>query len=293
MSAPSKWPLSDDSIRFIAPAFLTKSLGEHPLTRECYPTAMGFYPCARGHRMRRSAPDDYLLLYCAEGEGSVSAGGERVRIQAGDAVLLNKGVSHEYAASPKAPWSLYWVHFQGSAADSLVQYAGFSPDQLRIAVGASPPILALLNNLLGARHTGYSEPAFILAANQLRLLFARIALLAQQTPEADPESLNLSTVQAYMRENLHQALDLDTVASIAGLSKFHFSNRYRALTGYPPMRHFTHMKMEEACRLLDTTEQPVKFIAESLAFDDPLYFSRVFRKIIGCSPRQYRASNLG
>jgi AraC-like DNA-binding protein len=52
------------------------------------------------------------------------------------------------------------------------------------------------------------------------------------------------------------------------------------------------MKMEAACRLLDTTDHSVQRVAAALSFEDPLYFSRVFRKVIGCSPQQYRASNL-
>ena len=44
MSAPSKWPLPADGIRFLTPAFMLNKLARHPLTRECYPAAMGYYP---------------------------------------------------------------------------------------------------------------------------------------------------------------------------------------------------------------------------------------------------------
>ena len=52
MSAPSKWPLPDAGIRFLTPSFMVEKLARHPLTKDCYPTAMGYYPAAAGHRMR-------------------------------------------------------------------------------------------------------------------------------------------------------------------------------------------------------------------------------------------------
>ena len=292
MSSPSKWPLSDESIRFIAPTFLINNLKNHPLTRDCYPTAMGYYPKAFGHRMQRLKPDDNLLLYCVEGEGALTVNGRLSSVNAGDCILLRQGISHEYRADPNNPWTLYWVHFQGDSANSFLDYMGYREAQQQFFIGVSATLIATFNHLLAARRTGYSDPAFINAANQLRHLFTQFALQSQQ-PVAEPETLNLVNVQAYMHDNIHRALDLDALAAVSGLSKFHFSHRYRAQTGYPPIRHFTHMKMEAACRLLDTTEQSVKSIALGLAFDDPLYFSRVFRKIIGRSPRQYRALRLG
>ena len=50
------------------------------------------------------------------------------------------------------------------------------------------------------------------------------------------------------------------------------------------------MKMEHACHLLDTSQMSVKEVAASLGYEDQLYFSRVFSKTIGLSPRAYRAS---
>jgi hypothetical protein len=67
MSSPSKWPLPGTGIRFMTPAFMVEKLARHPLTKDCYPTAMGFYPEASGHHMERQRHDDNLLIYCTDG----------------------------------------------------------------------------------------------------------------------------------------------------------------------------------------------------------------------------------
>ena len=103
-------------------------------------------------------------------------------------------------------------------------------------------------------------------------------------------TLDLDSIQAYMQDNIHQQLGLEDLAAVAHLSKFHFSNRYKALTGYSPIKHFLHMKIEYACQLLDSSEMSVKAIAAELGYPDPLYFSRLFSKTMGLSPRAYRSS---
>ena len=93
-----------------------------------------------------------------------------------------------------------------------------------------------------------------------------------------------------MRENIDKRLSLDELAGLANLSRFHFANRYKALTGYSPIKHFLHLKMEAACRMLDTSRRSIGSIAEELGYTDALYFSRAFKGVVGLSPRDYRGS---
>ena len=69
---------------------------------------------------------------------------------------------------------------------------------------------------------------------------------------------NLEALQSFMLEHIGQPLDLDTLAAAANLSKYHFASKYKALTGYSPIKYFLNMKMEHACYLLDTTNLSVK-----------------------------------
>lgn len=290
MSAPSKWPLPNAGIRFVTPAFMVEKLARHPLTKDCYPTAMGYYPAASGHAMVRDRHDDNLLLYCAAGRGILKTGDWRGKIGPGAVVLLPQGLPHSYRAHRTDPWTLYWVHFQGASTGIFVQYLGFREGRPVVQAGVSPTLLAAFTSLMGVRRTGYSSRAFINAANQLRHLFTQMALEIRATQASGRNNLNLDRVQGFMLEHLNQQLDLDTLAASANLSKYHFSTRYKKLTGYSPIRHFLNMKMEHACHLLDSSNMSVQAISAELGYDDPLYFSRLFSNTIGLSPRAYRAS---
>ena len=290
MSAPSKWPLPDAGIRFLTPAFMVEKLARHPLTKECYPTAMGYYPDARGHRMQRERHDDNLLIYCTAGRGKLRAGEWQGDISAGQVMLLPQGLPHVYEASETDPWTLFWVHFQGASTGIFLQYLGYREARPVVNAGVSPVLIGAFTSLMEVRRTGYSTRAFINAANQLRHLLSQMALEIRAQQGRSQGGFELSQVQAYMLEHIDQPLTLDMLAASANMSKFHFSKRYKALTGYSPVKHFLNMKMEHACSLLDGSDLSVGAIASRLGYDDPLYFSRLFSRTVGISPRRYRAS---
>ncbi|MEQ8515354.1 MAG: AraC family transcriptional regulator [Chromatocurvus sp.] len=290
MSTPSDWPLPPQGIRFVSPGFILSALQRSPLTRDCFPTAMGFYPNARGHRMRRERHDDNLVIYCTAGHGELQAGGTTHSAGPGSLMLLPQGVAHEYRASSRDPWHLYWVHCRGDNADAFMDYLGYRPGKPVVEVDVHPGLSASFDSLLGVRSTGYSLAAFVNAANHLRHLFTQFALAAGQRRAAQPGELDLARLQDYMRENIDKRLSLDELAALANLSRFHFANRYKALTGYSPIKHFLHLKMEAACRMLDTSPRSVGSIAEELGYTDALYFSRAFKGVVGLSPRDYRES---
>jgi AraC family transcriptional regulator of arabinose operon len=290
MSTPSKWPLPNAGVRFLTPAFMVEKLARHPLTKDCYPTAMGYYPQASGHAMQRDPHNDNLLMYCTSGRGHLRTGSWQGTVEAGQTLLLPQGLSHAYEADEADPWTLFWVHFQGASTRVFLQYLGYREGRPVVESGVSPVLIGAFTSMMEVRRTGYSTRAFINAANQLRHLVTQMSLEISAHQGRMQSGFELESIQAYMMENLEQTISLDTLAAVANMSKYHFSTRYKELTGYSPIKHFLNMKMEHACNLLDSTDLGVGAIAGKLGYEDSLYFSRLFRKTIGLSPRRYRAS---
>ena len=97
----------------------------------------------------------------------------------------------------------------------------------------------------------------------------------------------------YMQEHINESISLNNLSSQFHYSVSRFSNLFKQKTGYAPIDYFVQMKMQKACQQLDFTGSSVKEIAFSMGFDDPYYFSKRFRTIIGMSPKKYRAMNNG
>ncbi|WP_305857246.1 AraC family transcriptional regulator [Balneatrix alpica] len=288
MSRPSDWPLPPHSVRVVLPAPLVDTLSSDPLTRGLYPLSLGHYQQAQGHQMQRQRHDDYLLIYCTQGAGWLELGGQRRRIQAGDLVLLPKGVRHSYQACQQQPWSIYWAHFDGHMSPLFLEQMGFSGDHYLLRLGLHPKLIQDFDTLLQVRQTGFHRLAFIHASNLLKQMLSYIALLQHQLRLAEQPSLDLAQVHALMLEKVHEQLDLDTLAASVGLSKFHFLKKYRELTGTTPIKHFIHLKIERACYLMDISQHPINEISQALGYEDAYYFSRLFKKVMGMAPSAYR-----
>ncbi|MCM0611319.1 AraC family transcriptional regulator [Marinobacter sediminum] len=286
MTQTSQWPVPQNSIRYVVPAPIIRLLASHPLTRDLYPLAFGHYRKATGHHMHREHHSDYLLVYCTEGKAFLNVQGEPYTVEAGDLLLLPAGANHRYTADPDNPWTIHWVHYTGPLAEDFRNYMGFD-GQTRIRhLGRQPRLLVDFNGLLSVRQTGFRARGLIHAANRLRQLLAAVPINADETSQ--DRKVELDTIHNYMREHLDERIALEQLADLAGLSPAHFATRYREQTGTSPIQHFLHLKVERACQILDTTELSFADISRRLGYDDAYYFSRLFKKVMGQSPRDYR-----
>ena len=83
-------------------------------------------------------------------------------------------------------------------------------------------------------------------------------------------------------------LDVDALASAAGLSRAHFIRSFRAAFGETPHRYLQRRRIERAMALLRNTDKPVTEICLDVGFTSLGTFSRTFREVLGSSPRAYR-----
>lgn len=287
MSRPSKWPLGADGIRFVIPDYIVDTLSRHPLCRDLYPTSFGYYPKAHGHQMQRDLHDDHLLIYCLGGTADLQVEGRPHRIGRGDLVLLPRDCVHRYQADEDDPWSIFWVHFEGALSDSFIENFGYSFEQPTLPLGVQPRVVEDFETLLAVRQSGFSQKVYIHVANHLRRLLTYIAVQIAKARHGH-QPLNLDEIHGQMLHHLHGQLDLDQLATHVNLSRFYFAKRYKELTGCSPIQRFIRFKMEHAAYLLDTTRKPIAGVARELGYEDAYYFSRLFKKVIGLSPRDYR-----
>jgi AraC-like DNA-binding protein/mannose-6-phosphate isomerase-like protein (cupin superfamily) len=286
MTRTSQWPVPPDSIRYVIPAPVIRGLSQHPLTRDLYPLAFGHYRRARGHHMHREQHHDHLLILCTEGEAYLNIEDQPCRVKGGDLVLIPAGAAHRYTAAPDNPWTIHWVHYTGPLAADFQQHMGFGNGVHVQHIGRQPRLLVDFNGLLSVQQTGFRTPGLVHVANRLRQLLAGVPLSLDQA--AQSRQPDLEVIHNFMREHLQERITLEQLAELTGLSPAHFATRYRASTGVSPIQHFLHLKIEQACQLMDSTSHSFAYISRQLGYDDSYYFSRLFKKIMGQSPTDYR-----
>lgn len=92
----------------------------------------------------------------------------------------------------------------------------------------------------------------------------------------------------FMQQHLDKPLQVSALASNANISQSHYFALFKRIMGSTPIDYFIHLRMQRACHLLRTTTTSVKCVAAALGYDDPFYFSRLFRSVNGVPPSDYR-----
>jgi transcriptional regulator GlxA family with amidase domain len=112
------------------------------------------------------------------------------------------------------------------------------------------------------------------------------------TPGAGSEHAGrISRSIAYMVEHLNQPLQVSTLAAQASVSTSHYFALFKRQMGTAPIDFFIRLRMNHARELLDSTGSSVKEIAATMGYDDPFYFSRVFKSVHQVAPAEYRRRN--
>jgi len=117
---------------------------------------------------------------------------------------------------------------------------------------------------------------------------SRLTFVSRPKDRGLDASAKIADSIAYMTQNLNRPLQVSTLAALVNISPSHYFALFKRHTGHAPMDYFTRLRMEEARRLLDTTQSSVKEVAAALGYDDPFYFSRVFKSVNRLAPSNYR-----
>jgi AraC-like DNA-binding protein len=136
-----------------------------------------------------------------------------------------------------------------------------------------------------------SLPQLLYASQLLTHLIGLLIRLRRTRLGAAPGALERvqRTIQ-HLKKHLALRFDVATLASMAGLSPSHFAALFSKLTGEAPRHYLARLRVHRAAQLLRTTNHTVKTIAQRVGYEDPLHFSRNFRRIFGQSPSEYRGS---
>lgn len=98
---------------------------------------------------------------------------------------------------------------------------------------------------------------------------------------------------AYMSQHLNESLNVANLAAVANVSPSHYSALFKRLTGSSPIDFFIRLRMQQACRLFESTSLNVKEVAAVLGYEDPFYFSRLFKSVNRLAPNDYRLKKAG
>ncbi|GIO29595.1 MULTISPECIES: AraC family transcriptional regulator [Paenibacillus] len=276
---------------YVMPDYRQRELALSELARHFYVSDIGVFPHAKFHyRERPEGCDAHILIYCTEGSGWIELEHHTtMQLTARHFAVIPAGIPHRYGASAHSPWSIHWLHLHGGEAASMVKMYGLDGAPIHLDTNAHSIFSEGFDQcyaLLSSKT--YSLPVQIHAFNVIRKLLSHIGTYSAASAKDQKKESYLENAIHYMNGRLDDSIKLSELAKHAGLSKQHLIYLFNKETGCPPIDFFLRMKMQKAAQMLSLTELTIKEIACSVGILDPYYFSRLFKKIMGISPTQYR-----
>ncbi|WP_106831993.1 AraC family transcriptional regulator [Parabacteroides pacaensis] len=281
----------------VLPISVVQEMEVEPLAAILHITDIGYYPKADHHFRERSVPiSQFVFIYCIEGAGWYRLNEVEYKVGKNQYFILPAGVPHEYGADEKEPWTIYWIHFKG-------KLAGQFASGLTIPIDIKPTIysriegrIELFEEIFRTLEMGYSKENWLYACSVFHHFLGTLRYLQQYRNAVRNNIGETDLVTAaihFMKENMEKKLTLSEIAAHIGYSPSHFSILFNKRTGYSPLNYFNQLKIQQACQLLDFTDMKVNQICYKIGIDDCYYFSRLFSKIMGVSPRQYKLKKKG
>lgn len=231
---------------------------------------------------------DYQLVYIAEGRGIFeSEPTGRVRIEAGQVILLFPGVWHRYRPVKSVGWGEYWVRFKGEVADRIMG-ASFSPDNAVIRVGFRQELRDLIQSISGTMHEGPPGSLQVAGARTMEAL-ALVRMYATTYRRLDRETARkIQQASQYLVEHCREPIDMEVLATQIGLSYSNFRSLFKRYTGVAPHNFLIDARLDLARHWLIDSDRPIGEISDVIGFSSVYYFSRLFKKRVGCPPSAYR-----
>lgn len=273
----------------IATDFLTRD----PVTQQIYITDIGYYPKARFHYVDRpNGINQHIIIYCVEGNGWVEINKKKIELLPAQFIAIPANVPHKYASNEKDPWTIYWFHFKGALAGHIVELILQKAKDFRPQLSYNENRIKLFEDIYYHLERGYSVDN-LRYVNMTFYHFLSSLLYEDKFNFADKKQVDdvIASTIDLMQKKIHLVVTLGELASFANLSISHFSAIFREKTGYAPIEYFNHLKVQKACQYLIFSNMTVQEIAMRLGVEDQYYFSRMFSKLMGIPPTEYRKRN--
>jgi transcriptional regulator GlxA family with amidase domain len=221
-----------------------------------------------------------------DGDGCYEAGGRRWSVPPGSAFTACIPSAHTYFLPPEAPgpWTFFWMMIEHPyIVDRLRRLAGRRGAVVTITETELTASVNLFKTTCEGRldETGQEQALF-------NWLFD-LERSAQTQTEGSGDQF-LEKVIRYTRENLHRSFGIEELANQHGMSRSHFTRRFRRLTGQSPAAVVLSTRLGKVTDLLADSDLTLREIAEKTGFADANHLGKIFKRKRGLTPGQFRNS---
>lgn len=242
----------------------------------------GISYCDGSYYCERENSDVTVVEYVICGHGTVLCDGQQFSPSKGDVYILHQGSRHAYFSDDKEPWTKIFCNLKGNLAEDLLRAYGLQNTTL---------VPNFWNEQIFRDFYALSflkEPQNKIFQRCAVKFHEIVSALYSAQTMSDDVSDEAQLLRNYLDDHIFNRVCIEDLAAFIYRSPDYVIKLFRKTYGQTPYAYLLRQKMRVAENLLRTTQLPCHEIAHKLKFEDPHYFSNVFKKQHGISPREYR-----
>lgn len=251
---------------------------------------VGFQKCTPNHEWGPGIRNHYLIHYINAGKGYYKTGGQTFLLSKGDAFLIYPEMEVSYYADAETPWEYYWVGFQGSDATPLINATDFSKENpVFYHCTSGEKIRDCLLEIYQSRGSSIAD-----TTRMTGFLYHALSLFIQDSTTRQPKLSSPSYIElavSFIASHYSYPITVEDIAAYLGISRSHLFREFKEHLKQAPKDFLTSYRIREACRLLSNTPLSIQSVANSVGYENGMYFSRMFRQETGLTPSQFRLKN--
>ena len=247
----------------------------------------GYQKCEGGYTMGPIIRNRYIIHHVVSGRGYYTVNQNTYTIEEGDSFIIYPNTVVSYSADQEDPWEYYWVGFGGADVKGLISQTDFSKHHPVISTDRSQELKDILLNIY--RCSGANLYNRIAMVGYL-YLFLSVLIQCSQKHEHDVDSSveYIKKAVDFISENYEHHLTITDIANHLGVSRSHLYRVFMRHISQSPKAYLENYRIRQGSMLLRQTSMTVNEVASSVGYDDQLHFSKVFKKLTGLSPKEYR-----
>jgi AraC-like DNA-binding protein len=251
----------------------------------------GYEECAPNHSYGPANRDHFLLHFISSGKGTFRSKNKSYALSAGQGFLICPGIVTSYSADENEPWTYSWIGFSGTNAEYYLSRAGLSSENPVFSYENTEEFHKIFAELLLLDRNKISD--------QVRMIGYIYMLLALMMENSSTLALEgkaffsskeeyVKNAVLYLQTNFSRKVTVQETADYLGLNRSYLGVIFKEITGLTPQEFLVDFRIDKAKKLLLDKSMSIGDVSRSVGYDDPLTFSKLFKKKVGISLNSYR-----
>lgn len=238
------------------------------------------------HKAGPAVKSFYLIHYILDGEGDFFINNTHYRLKKGQGFLIEPDHQATYISDENNPWTYVWVGFTGREAKNILNSIGLTQNSPIFTCDQGDKLKKYVFDML--RHN-YSNQADNYRLIGMLYLFLSVIAEAQKDKLDTPSgNAYVNHAISYIQNHYSMSVTIEEISDYVGVNRSYLSSLFKECTGMSPIKYLQNFRITRAQHMLRVTDLPIESIALSCGYQSAEAFHKIFRKLVGTSPKTFR-----